>query len=300
MDITNKFPITVLLPAYNAEMYISESIDSILSQTFRDFEFLIINDGSTDHTKEIILRYQDKRIRYIENRRNQGLVKTLNKGLYLANGNYIARMDADDLCSRDRLEKQLMYFERDKEVDILGTNLNLIGSNDHINYKLTNEENRIELLMAPPIAHPSVMIKKQSLIQHNLYYDKAALYSEDYKLWIDASLCGLSIKNIEEYLYCYRIHPEQVSSKYKEKQLIMSNYLRIGYGKHFFNSIISGNEREYIAFILGLNRKNKDQSQCISLISEKLLDTNKKNIYFDKLMFEKFIEQRLSVFDNQF
>ncbi len=86
--MTNKVSVTVLLPAYNAEMYISESIDSVLSQTFRFFDFLIINDGSTDHTKEIILGNQDKRIGYIENEKNQGLVKTLNKGLFLGNGIY--------------------------------------------------------------------------------------------------------------------------------------------------------------------------------------------------------------------
>ena len=107
--------ISVVMPAYNAEKYIGESIDSILNQTYGDFEFIIINDGSRDSTKEIILSYSDNRIVYLENEINSGIVVTLNKGLKYATGEYIARMDADDIAVAERLEKQIEFMEKNKD-----------------------------------------------------------------------------------------------------------------------------------------------------------------------------------------
>lgn len=106
--------ISVVMPAYNAEKYIGKSIDSILNQTYGDFEFIIINDGSKDSTKEIILSYSDNRIVYLENEINSGIVVTLNKGLEYATGEYIARMDADDIAVAERLEKQIEFMEKIK------------------------------------------------------------------------------------------------------------------------------------------------------------------------------------------
>ena len=126
--------ISVILTVYNAEKYVSKSILSILNQTYTDFELLIINDGSTDSSKDIIGGFQDKRIKYIENSNNQGLIKTLNKGLYFAKGEFIARMDADDLCKECRFEKQIDFFRQDNEVDILGTYQYVINENRYINH----------------------------------------------------------------------------------------------------------------------------------------------------------------------
>src|SRR5690606_13489679 len=113
--------ISVVLPAYNAELYIKEAIDSVLAQTFTNFELIILNDGSTDKTEEIILSYQDSRIVYVKNEHNLGLIGTLNKGMALAKGKYIARMDADDICFPERFEKQVAFLEKNKEYIICGT-----------------------------------------------------------------------------------------------------------------------------------------------------------------------------------
>ena len=102
--------ISVILPAYNAEQYIKESIDSILTQSLRDFELIIINDGSLDKTEDLILSYSDNRIIYIKNEKNLGLIKTLNKGVSYAKGSYIVRMDADDVCMPNRFEKQVEFL----------------------------------------------------------------------------------------------------------------------------------------------------------------------------------------------
>lgn len=101
--------VSVVLPAYNAELYLKEAIDSVLSQTFTDFELIILNDGSIDRTEEIILSYNDSRIVYVKNEKNLGLIGTLNKGINLAKGKYIARMDADDICLPERFKNRLIF-----------------------------------------------------------------------------------------------------------------------------------------------------------------------------------------------
>jgi hypothetical protein len=299
MNNKAKKTISVILPAYNAEKYIEESIESILKQTFNDFELIVINDGSTDQTKEKILSFTDKRIRYIENKKNLGLIDTLNKGLFFSNGVYIARMDADDLCKENRFEKQIDFFLKDRDVDILGTNIHLLNSESYIKYKLTNEENRIELLLQPVVAHPSVMMKKESIQKHRLFYDKAADCAEDYKLWIDATLCGLSIKNIGEYLLDYRIHTNQISTKYRQQQIEISNYIRIVYAECFFKSIIKGNEREYLCLMLGVNLNFREQKREIHYLFDNLLHENNVKGYFDRGLFELFLRKRLVAFEKQ-
>src|ERR1017187_7276972 len=113
--------ITVLMPVYNAAPFLREAIDSILNQTFKNFELLIINDGSTDNCEEIILTYKDPRIRYIKNETNIKLISTLNKGIKLSKGKYIVRMDADDISFPDRIEKQVNYMETNPAIALCGT-----------------------------------------------------------------------------------------------------------------------------------------------------------------------------------
>ena len=121
--------VTVLMPVYNAEKYLAEAINSILNQTFTNYELLIINDGSTDKSEEIILKYSDKRIRYIKNDKNIRLVATLNKGIELAKGKYIARMDADDISVPTRLEKQITLLENNEDIGVCGSFLYVFGEN---------------------------------------------------------------------------------------------------------------------------------------------------------------------------
>lgn len=113
--------VSVVMPAFNAEKYIREAVDSILNQTFTDFEFIIINDGSTDHTKEIILEYDDPRIVLLENEKNSGIVVTLNKGIQFARGEYIARMDSDDISLCNRIERQVLFLDSHAHIGLIGS-----------------------------------------------------------------------------------------------------------------------------------------------------------------------------------
>lgn len=286
--------ISVILPFYNAEQYIYDSVKCIINQTFDNLELILINDGSNDSSGDIAQSISDRRIRYFENKNNQGLIKTLNKGLHFAEGKFIARMDADDLCYINRFEKQIEYFKYNPDIDILGTGQYIIGTDRTYIHKLSNEENRIQLFLQPIVGHSSVMLKKEALYKNNLYYDKNALYAEDYKLWIDASLCGLTICNLSECLCGYRIHEKQISNTQSDIQRYIADKIRIAYAKHFFFNVIEGNELVYLFFIHGINSSFKDM--YIAQIEElyfKLLTENEHSGFFDNDLFEKYLKQQM-------
>jgi len=293
--------ISVILPVYNGQTYVLDSIDCILKQTVEDFELIIINDGSNDRSKEIILSKKDNRIIYIENKTNQGLIKTLNKGLYYAKGQYIARMDADDLCCQKRFEKQLYYFEENEHIAILGTTQYIIGRERLLLQTPSWKENRVRLLLEPVVGHSSVMLKKATLVEKKLYYDKEALYAEDYKLWVDASLSGLKIENLNEALCGYRYHKNQVSQQNYRKQQITANSIRLGYAGVFFQHIIKDIQLLYISFVLLNPRGCNDSDLCtIKNMATKMISENNHHLYFDKQLFNNFIEYRIATFENFF
>lgn len=213
--------ISVVLPAYNVQDTIGESIDSILSQTFTDFELIIINDGSQDNTEEVILAYSDKRIRYYQNEQNKGLIYTLNRGLDLAQGIYIARMDADDIALPTRFEKQVKVMEENQDIVVCGTQIIPFGSERAKRFTLflpeESEDLKNLLFIQTCFAHPTVMIRQQVLIDNEVRYDADYPHAEDYKMWIDLSLLG-EFYNIQEPLLRYRLSDGQVSSKYKNNQ----------------------------------------------------------------------------------
>ena len=154
--------ISIIMPAYNAEKYIREAIESILNQTYTDFEFIIINDGSTDKTKEIIKSYSDPRIVYMENEENSGIVVTLNKGLKCAQGEYIARMDSDDISLPDRFEKQIAYMDKHKDVGVLGTSIIIFGEGikeQIYQFDSKYKKAKADLFFNSSLAHPTVMIQ---------------------------------------------------------------------------------------------------------------------------------------------
>lgn len=208
--------VSVLMPVYNGEKYLKEAIDSILSQTYSNFEFLIIDDGSTDKSKEIIKSYKDKRIRLIENETNLGLPKTLNKGLKLAKGKYIVRMDCDDISLPERIEIQVKYMDGNLDVGISGTRYIELENGKVINLPTEFESIKIRLLFHCPINHPSVIIRKSIIIENTLFYDENKIGElEDYDLWLRSSKFT-EITNLAVPLVKYRTHENQLTKVYKE------------------------------------------------------------------------------------
>ncbi len=211
--------VTVLMPVFNAAQFLHQAIESILLQTFTDFEFIIINDGSTDNSEQIILGFNDPRIRYIKNETNLRLIATLNKGFALANGKYIARMDADDISLENRLERQVQFMEANTDVVMAGSWFESIGEvRKVVKYESDINLIRFKLLYQTQFCHPTVIIRKSVLQQLDVLFDPVYLHAEDYDLFSRLSY-KFKVSNIPEVLLNYRVHATNVSVLYKDIQI---------------------------------------------------------------------------------
>jgi|AntRauTorckE5430_2_1112549.scaffolds.fasta_scaffold01969_4 glycosyltransferase involved in cell wall biosynthesis len=213
--------ISVIMPVYNMERYLQEAIRSILIQTYTDFEFIIINDESTDDGLKIIKSFKDKRIRLIQNEKNIGLIKTLNKGIDLAKGEYIARMDADDIALPERLQKQFNLLEIRPNYALVGSQATLIF-NHRLSYNRFNMETNPQLLKLmslffSPFLHPTVMIRTSILKEFQ--YDINFPIAEDYHLWTNLLKRQYIGTNLKESLLLYRIHENNVSTVRQQEKL---------------------------------------------------------------------------------
>lgn len=239
-DISSIPIVTVLMPVFNAQSYLDEAIKSILDQTFINFEFLIINDGSTDLSEKIILSFDDPRIIYKCNKTNCGIVATLNEGLSCAKGKYIARMDADDIAKPTRLFRQFDFMEKNPEIFVLGTGFEQLveGKTNEYNFlPETDCEIKKGLFFCSQIAHPTVMFNKSKINKFNLQYNKDAKYAEDYELWVKAANLGFKFHNLQSVELTYRSHSNQISKQYKIEQELVTKSIRKAYFFAYFNEI---------------------------------------------------------------
>lgn len=227
--------ISVIMPVYNAEKYLSQAIFSILNQTYQNFEFLIINDGSIDSSENIIQSFSDKRIKYIKNDKNINIVKTLNKGVQLAKGEYIARMDADDISLPFRLEHQLQFLQ-ENSCDLIGSAIRIFGEeiSDYIYYSpKTSIECEIAMLFLSPIVHPTLFARASLLKSYSYNIDD--LYCEDYGLWVRLVQKGYKIGNTARVCLNYRRSPNQITFKYSTISSQKFVNIAMKYGEEEFN-----------------------------------------------------------------
>lgn len=202
--------ISVIMSVYNGEKYLREAIESILNQTFTDFEFMIVNDGSTDNSFEIFKSYGDERIKIINNEENIGLTKSLNKALKVARGEYVARQDADDVSLPNRFDEQMKYLEEHPEVVLLGTNVYLIDESEKtVGKRIVLEKPSIkDLLKNNQFNHGSVMFKKKVINQLG-GYNELIKYSQDYELWLRIAKSH-EVRNLTQSLYKLRSHDANI------------------------------------------------------------------------------------------
>lgn len=233
--------ISIILPFYNAEEYLAESIESILGQTFTDFELLAIDDGSTDGSAAVVKSFIDKRIRLITLENN--FIESLNYGLKISKGKYIARMDADDIMLPKRLEVQYAYLEGNSDVDICGSWAEIFGNSGGIMRYGNNHDDIVSsLLLHCSMIHPTVMIRKSTLEQLGLIYLDYA-FAEDYKFWTDLALAGARFANLPEVLVLYRSSPNQVTNKHRDKMSHSSYKIRLEYAEGLMNMLNEKDER---------------------------------------------------------
>lgn len=257
--------VSVVLPVYNGAHYLAEAIESILLQTFHDFELIIINDGSTDKSLDIIKDYAMKHtVISVIDCENKGLVASLNEGIANAKGKYIARMDQDDISLPTRFEKQVVLFEQDKDLVLCGTWATIIDSdgkfikNSNIKTKHKDIINDIEHCKNP-FFHPSVMFRKKD----NVFYNETALYCEDYEMWLKYSTMG-KLLNIPEYLLKYRIDFASITNSkrylafYNVSQLFFQYVDAFVAGKNIINTPLDVSSKST------MNRRQKMSSYLYS------------------------------------
>ena len=291
-NVNSKTPlVSVVMPVYNGIPYLPEAIRSILSQSFSDFEFIIINDGSTDDSEKVISEFNDKRIIYIKNEINLGLIESLNKGIRIAKGKYIARMDADDVAYSNRLELQVQKFSLNPNAMVVGSDYLLMKRNStkHIKNKDDSDYNKAVLFFSTCFCHPTVMMRN-IFGEKNVFYDKKYIHAEDYKLWVDIYAYG-DFLNVNHALLKYRSHESQISTKNKETQLKVSREIRKNYcEKTNFN--LTDEQFETLNFI-GNNIFITSEAE-LSKIEDCLLtlkNLNAKNKTFKELSFNIFLHK---------
>ncbi|SEH57646.1 Glycosyl transferase family 2 [Paenimyroides aquimaris] len=214
--------LSVILPVYNAEKFVAKAIQSVLNQTYKDFELIVINDGSKDNSLKIIQSFTDERIRLID-QENQGLAKTLNIGLELAQGNYIARMDADDICLKHRFQEQMTYLKKHPDIGLLGTAVEIIDENDkHLSYHAPyiGHDKLVQFMnqKGNPFKHPTVMFKREIALRCGGFNEHIGKYFEDYFLW-NLIAEKAKIDNLPKVLLKYRISSGSIMSTLKNKEL---------------------------------------------------------------------------------
>ena len=234
--------VSVILPIYNSEKYLKKSIQSILDQSFSDFEVIAINDGSTDNSLSILESFNDRRIKIFNNINNLGISASLNFGIQNSSGEYIARMDADDINLVNRLKDQTYFLDQNLNVDVVGSYFETFGYTIPRKICPPLQDNQIKaaLLFNAVLGHPVVMMRKESLLSNKLRYDSNYDGAEDYELWVRSSF-KLRFANIPQVLLLYRIHSKQTSSSSREKQINIADSIRL---KYLYDLNIALTERE--------------------------------------------------------
>ncbi len=224
--------VSVVMPVHNAERYVAQAVESVLAQTLTDFELILIDDGSTDGSPGILHRFNDPRLKLITHAHNRGLVSTLNEGLRLSSGKYIARMDADDLMHPERLAKQVAYMGSHPDAAVLASFVDLMNSDSEIIGTWDTDRSvttpaGIKAMMARTncIAHPSVLMRRSAL--GRLHYDERQKGAEDWDLWLRLLSRGLSIHKMPEPMLTYRVHASSTMGKEKVGVSLERRLLRV-------------------------------------------------------------------------
>ena len=221
--MTNLPLVSVIMPVYNGEQYLVQAIKSILEQSYKNFEFIIIDDGSKDSSGEIMAEFErfDSRICVIRFPHNQGLISALNHGIEISQGKYIARMDADDVSLSGRLSKQVDYMESHPEIGLLGCGMRYMQEDGTLqNIPLVIQSDlliRWYILFENPFFHSTVMLRRSIMEKFVLRYNPSALHAEDYELW-SRMLLHTKGENLAEVLLYYRLHPASISKRHADFQ----------------------------------------------------------------------------------
>ncbi|SET40783.1 glycosyltransferase [Paenibacillus sp. NFR01] len=286
--------ISVLMPVYNMAAYVEEAICSILTQTYSDFELLILDDGSTDGTLDIVRKFDDRRIRVIAHSVNHGLIETLNQGIDLSSGEYIARMDGDDIALPHRFERQVAFMDVHQHCGVCGSQAYLLGKGGVTTKPMGHEAIRCWQLFHCTLVHPTVMIRKSVLEQHGiryLYY----FHAEDYEIWNRLSAVT-QVVNLPEVLLMYRQHPNQISSTKQDVQEVQSENIRRDQLRLLGIEATAEEYRTHLDFCYFRIRVNEPDhyTRCLAW-AHKILEGNLRQQRYDHQTLNAVLSQCFSV-----
>ena len=272
--------ISILMPVYNVAPYLREAMDSILVQTFQDFELIVLDDCSPDNSAEILDTYTDERIVRYRGEKNMGLSNVLNVGMQLARGEYIARMDSDDLSTPERLAVQVAYLDAHPEIDLCSCGMELFGAKQEVWVRENNPEDvQLTALFYSPILHASSVWRRASFERAGLRFQQEMVPAEDYDMWTRAMAAGLQLVNIPQVMYKYRIHPSQVTMQTdrtarKDKE-VKAKYLTAIFGAELAENIDL------------LPAYSKEDLLRVKQSVVSIVEANKKRVFFEQARLEK-------------
>ena len=279
----SKNKVCVILPINKYSEYMDEAINSILNQTYNNIEIIMIIEKTKDQKKiknHIEKKYKNKNVVLLLNKINLGLARSLNKGLKYSNGEFVARMDIDDISVADRIEKQVNYLKKYKDIGILGANAEYFGkiTGPWFSDDFNCEKIKVDLLIGNPICHPTIIIRKSIIDEYRLKYNKNYI-SEDYELWCSALAKGIKIELMQDILLFYRKSDENITSNKKYTKKREKSVLR-SMKKYYKNTLKKCFSTREIMNLQGLFPCEKNE-QLRKKTLKKIIVQNQKNNFFD-------------------
>lgn len=278
--------LSILMPVYNVAPFVKEAIESVLNQTFTDFELILLDDCSPDASADIIKTFDDARIVYHRNKKNLGLADNLNVGLKMASGKYIARADSDDICLPDRFETQVNFLEAHPDIDLCSCGLEKFGKEQDVWVRENDfDQVKITMMFYSPVLHATSVWRRESFENHDLKYDQNAFPAEDYELWSRAVFC-CRLVNIPQVLYRYRIHGNQVT-KTDNRTAMKNREIQDNYLRRALPSLSESARDAFIRCFIGNRPESKDDMKRMRSSYQLLLTANKKDGFFHQAKLEK-------------
>jgi glycosyltransferase involved in cell wall biosynthesis len=294
--IQNSLTISVVMPTYNTPTDIlREAVESILHQTYGDFEFIIIDDGSTNNSVDYLNSLKDKRIRLIRNPENVGITKSLNIGLRAAQGRYIARMDGDDVALPNRFQKQVAFMERHPDVIVCGSACKNFGADTRLipapKTNIDMETYRISALFRNPgPMHPTAFLNHALLLKHGLQYDESLPYAQDYGLWVEVGKTG-RVCMLKDTLLLRRVHKNQVSGMLRKDQIRCDMTIQGKLLRDLLGTVTAEEADRHFRFSSGYY----DVPICPEMTEwyRRLAEANDRVGIYDRKKFKRFIDNTI-------
>jgi glycosyltransferase involved in cell wall biosynthesis len=281
--------VSVIMPVFNRVKYIADAVNSILKQSFTNFEFIIVDDGSTDSTFEILETFNDNRIKLIRKSDNNGNYSARNEGMELGTGKYICVMDSDDIALPNRIQTQFEFMEANQKIGLCGSFVRVIDSDEIITAPEDHEEIKVWSLSNIMFRHPTVFIRTEFLKKYKLKYNESYRYAGDYDFLVRAAHL-FPVSNIQEVLLEYRKHPEQISSANKTGQVKVVQQVILSQLNNFKRNITDEEKLLHLALMNRNRIQGKADFNKLKVWANFLLQINYKTKIYDPLHLSGFLK----------